>query len=120
MQAESLTRRRMLATGSRRCQESRFLVTSKAAELATGSQHIASLGLPHKHIESRASQNRLEAEDGGVSWSCEGSAGKFVERNEIDFAAHSVQQFRESLGVLLRVVHDGQEDGLHGEALAGQ
>ena len=86
------------------------------AQLTARSEHVPSFAFSYEDVEAPRVQHLLKPHDDLILRAPKLAAGKFVEGNEVDLAAQSLQQLREPLGILLGVVDTVEHDILEREA----
>ncbi len=88
----------MLTTGFNRCQGSDAR-SREIPKLSAGAQHVAATTFPDEDIDAGLAHDRLECQDVEVGRPTEGTAGKWVEGNQINFACDPADQFDQTQGI---------------------
>src|SRR6478752_5848036 len=96
----------MLTTGFDMCQGSDAR-SREITELSAGTQHVAATTFPDEDVDAGLAHDRLERQDVEVGRPAEGTAGKWVEGNQINLACDPADQFDQTQGIGLAVVHAG-------------
>ncbi len=78
-------------------------------ELSAGAQHVAATTFPDEDVDAGLAHDRLERQDVEVGRPAEGTAGKWVEGNQIDLACDPADQFDQTQGIGLAIVHAGEQ-----------
>ena len=81
----------MLATSFDRCQGKGRAAAGEFSKLSAGAENVSSSTLSNKRIEAGVAKDGLKAKDRLFGRSMKRAAGKFIERNQIDFASHGSQ-----------------------------
>ena len=97
---------------------SRYLLGTgrKIAELAAGTQYVASATLSDEYVDAGLSHDRLKGQHVAFGWTTKGTARKLIEGNQIDFAGDAADEFEQAPRVFFTIVYVGQEHVLKGES----
>jgi hypothetical protein len=76
--------------------------------LAAGAEDIASTAPTDKHIEAILSHDGLKGQNVTFRWAAEGTSGKFIEGDQIDFTSDPSDELGEPAGIVRLIVHPGQ------------
>lgn len=106
----------MLATGFDLCQGTRCVFRREIAQLAAGAEHVAPSALTDEHIEACLSHDGLEGGYAAFRWTAEWAPGKFIKRNQIDFARDPADELGEPTRIVVMIIHPGQQYVLKGES----
>src|SRR6188768_2982635 len=81
----------MLTTGFKRCQ-GLDASSRETPKLSAGAQHVAATTFPDEDIDTGLAHDRLECQDVEVGRPTEGTAGRWVEGNQIHLACDPADQ----------------------------
>ena len=77
--------------------------------MPAGPQHVTPAIVSDEHIVPLLPEDRLERGNDGIGRPAERAVGKFIERDEIDFAPNTAKQPAQADGVLRGIVFPAQQ-----------
>lgn len=101
--------RGMLATGFNLCQGGFGLLGHEIAQLAAGAQYVAATALADECVDAGMREDRLECMHAAIGGPPKNISGKFIEGNQIHFAAEIFEQLDQSMGVFVPIIDAGEQ-----------